>query len=169
MSKLNPSNPARKLTPEEQRARAYTVLEKELGLAAGTLASELPGFALELYNRPDTTLLMRARAAYALRNFDEAEKLSLEGAEQDQKAYETAERVAEDRRKSALEGYELAGQSAQNSSRYNDAMSHFREAEKLTDRDRHPEDNRSAVPELPICCDDRGQHQQRGGGLATCC
>ena len=130
--------PGAKLTPEEQRARAYAVLEKELGLSAGTLAKELPGFALELYHRSDTTPLMRARAAYALGKFDEAQQLSLEGAAQDLKRYEAAQRVQDDRRKSALESYKLAGQSAQKLIQYDAAMSHFRDAEKLTDRDRTP-------------------------------
>jgi tetratricopeptide (TPR) repeat protein len=130
--------PGAKLTPEEQRARAYTVLEQDLGLQAGTLAKELPGFALELYSRPDTSSLMRARAAYALNKFDEAKKLSLEGAAQDVQAYETAQRVQEDRRKSAIESYKLAGQSAEKLIQYDDAMQHFRDAEKLSDRDRYP-------------------------------
>jgi tetratricopeptide (TPR) repeat protein len=140
--------PGAKLTPEEQRARAYAVLEKDLGLPAGTLAKELPGFALELYSRSDTTPLMRARAAYALGKFDEARKLSLEGAAQDVQAYETAQRVQEDRRKSAIESYKLAGQSAQKLIQYNDAMSHFREAEKLTDRDQRPDEWASLEQEI---------------------
>jgi hypothetical protein len=120
--------PGEKLTPAEQRARAYAVLETELGLSAGTLAKELPGFALELYHQPDTTPLMRARAAYALNKFDEAEKLSLEGAEQDQKAYEVAKHVGEERRKSALEAYELAGESADRRIQYAVALEHFHKA-----------------------------------------
>src|SRR5438874_1186099 len=132
--------PGAKLTPEEQRARAYAVLEKDLGLPAGTLAKELPGFALELYSRSDTTPLMRARAAYALGKFDEARKLSLEGATQDREAYETAQRVLEDRRRSAIDSYKLAGESAQKLIQYDDAMSHLREAEKLTERNQHPEE-----------------------------
>ena len=130
--------PGEKLTPEEQRDRAYTVLEKELGLSDGTLAKELPAFALELYNRSDVTPLERARAAYALNKFDEAEKLSLEGAEQDQKSYETAKRVAEDKRKSALEGYELAGLSAEKRIQYAEALVELHKAEQLTDRSRDP-------------------------------
>ena len=132
--------PGSKASPEEQRASAYGVLERELGLPAGSLAKELPAFALELYNRSDTTPLMRARAAYALGRFDEAEKLSLEVAAQDRQGYESAQRVGEDRRKHAIESYELAGQSAQKRIQYAEAMEHFREAEKLTDRDRNPED-----------------------------
>jgi tetratricopeptide (TPR) repeat protein/class 3 adenylate cyclase len=130
--------PGEKLTPEEQRARAYAVLEKELGLSARTLAKEMPGFALELYSRADTTPLIRARAAYALNRFDEAEKLSLEAGEQDQKAYETANHVADERRKAALESYELAGWSAEKRIQYADAVEHLRKAEQLTDRARDP-------------------------------
>lgn len=132
--------PGSKASPEEQRANAYGLLERELGLPAGSLAKELPGFALELYNRSDTTPLMRARAAYALGHFEEAERLSLEGAKQDRQGYESAQAVQEGRRKHAIEGYELAGQSAQKRIQYAEALAHFREAEKLTDRDRTPED-----------------------------
>ena len=132
--------PGAKLSPEEQRAAAYRFLEKELGLATGSLAKELPAFALELYNRTDTSALMRARAAYALGRLEEAEKLSLEGAAQDRQAYENAQRVQEERRKHAIEGYVLAGQSALKRVQYAAAMEHLREAEKLTDRERNPED-----------------------------
>ena len=132
--------PGAKLTPAEQRARAYALLEKDLGLPANTLAKELPGFALELYSRSDTSPLMRARAAYALGKFDEARTLSLTGAEQDVQAYETAQRVQEERRMSAIESFKLAAQSAQKLIQYSDAMSHLRDAEKMTDRDRHAEE-----------------------------
>jgi tetratricopeptide (TPR) repeat protein len=132
--------PGEKPSPEEQRAAAYRILEKELGLPVGSLAKELPAFALDLYNRADTTPLMRARAADALNKFAAAEKLSLEGAEQDRQAYESAQRVLNDRRKHAIEGYLFAGQSAQKLIQYDRAMEHFREAEKLTDRARNPED-----------------------------
>ena len=132
--------PGTKLTPEEQRAHAYAVLEKDLGLPEGSLAKELPGFALELYNRSDTTPLVRARAAYALNKFAEAQKLSLEGATADKQAFETAQRVQQDRRKRAIEGYKLAGQSAQKLIQYDVAMQHFREAEKLSERDRDTEE-----------------------------
>jgi tetratricopeptide (TPR) repeat protein len=152
--------PGEKLTPEEQRARAYAVLEKELGLSAGTLAKELPGFALELYSRSDTTPLMRARAAYALNRFDEAEKLSLEAGEQDQKAYETANRVADERRKAALEAYELAGWSAEKRIQYGDALEHLRKAERLTDRARDPLEWARLQFAVAWVLYDQGQYQQ---------
>ena len=132
--------PGSTLSPEELRATACGVLRSELGLPAGTLVKELPAFALELYNRSDTTLLMRARAAYALDRFDEAEKLSLESAAQDRQGYESAQRVEEGRRKRAIAGYELAGYSARQRVQRADALKHLREAEQLTDRDRSPQD-----------------------------
>jgi tetratricopeptide (TPR) repeat protein/class 3 adenylate cyclase len=152
--------PGEKLTPEEQRARAYAMLEKELGLSAGTLAKEMPGFALELYSRADTTPLIRARAAYALNTFDEAEKLSLEAGEQDQKAYETANRVADERRKSALEAYELAGSSAEKRVQYADALEHLRKAEQLTDRARDPLEWARVQFAIGWVLFDQGQYQQ---------
>lgn len=129
-----------KMSPEERRLAAYAVLEKELELSPGTLAKELPAFALQLYSRSDTTALMRARAAYALNRFEEAEKLSLDAADADERAYEAAQRVQEERRRHALEGYILAGQSAQQRANYEQAMQHLRGAEKLALREQHPED-----------------------------
>lgn len=159
--------PGSKVSPEEQRANAYAVLEKELGLPAGSLAKELPAFALELYNRSETTPLMRARAAYALGRFDEAEKLSLEGAAQDRQGYESAQRVQEDRRKHAIEGYELAGLSAQKRIQYAEALEHFREAEKLTDRDRNPEEWAEVQFAITNLLLDQGQYSSGENILRT--
>ena len=152
--------PGEKLTAEEQRARAYAVLEKELGLSTGTLAKEMPGFALELYSRADTTPLIRARAAYALSKFDEAEKLSLEAGEQDRKAYESATRMADDRRKAALEAYELAGWSAEKRVQYGDALEHLRKAEQLADRARDPLEWARVQFAIAWVLHDQGQYQQ---------
>ena len=52
---------------------------------------------------------------------------SAEGAAQDRQAYETAQRVLEDRRRSAIDSYKLAGESAQKLIQYDDAMSHLRD------------------------------------------
>ncbi len=151
--------PGAKLSPEEQRANAYAILEKQLGLPAGSLAKELPALALELYTRADTSSLLRARAAYALGKFDEAQKLSLAGAAEDVKAYETAQRVVQDRRKSAIEGYKLAGQSAQKLAQYNEAMLHLREAEKLTDRGREPQEWADVQNSIADVLIDQGQYK----------
>jgi tetratricopeptide (TPR) repeat protein len=154
-----------KLSPEDQRAVAYKILENDLGLPAGSLSKELPAFALELYNRADTTPLMRARAAYALGKFDEAEKLSLEGATKDRQAYETAQHVQEERRKSAIESYTLAGQSAQKRIQYAKAMEDFREAERLTDRARHPLEWARVQFGIASVLDDQGKHHDAEGVL----
>ena len=159
--------PGAKLSPEEQRARAYSLLENELGLPTGVLEKELPAFALELYNRSDTTPLMRARAAYALGKFDEAEKLSSESATQDRQGYKTVQRVAEDLRKHAVEGYVLAGQSAQKRIQYARAMEHFREAEKLTNRDRHPEEWAEVQHAIAYLSLDQGQYRDAENILQT--
>jgi len=129
-----------KLSAEDRRSMAYAFLEKDLGLPAGVLAQKLPAFALELYNRPETNALDRARAAYALNRFDEAEKLGLESAAQNRQAVQSAERVWGEQRKQAVESYILAGQSARQLIHYDKAMEHLREAEKLTDRTTTPEE-----------------------------
>src|SRR5439155_10898808 len=155
-----PKVPGEKLNPEEQRARAYGILERELGLAMGTLAKELPAFAVQLYNRGDTSPVMRARAAYALGKFDEAEKLSVEGALQDRRAYESAQHVAEDRRKQAIESYELAGWSAEKRIQYAAALEHFREAEKLTDRDRDAGEWARVQQTIGVLLTDQGKYRE---------
>jgi len=135
-AEMNAKQFGEKLTPEQLRQRAYTILENELGIAAGTLSKELPGFALELYNRPDTTLLMRARAAYALNKFEEAEKLFLESEAQDKKAMENAEAVADKLRQQRIDALVGAGQSAEAQIHYTQAMEHYRAAAALTSKDR---------------------------------
>jgi len=159
--------PGAKLSPEEQRANAYAILEKELGLPAGSLAKELPGLALELYSRADTSSLLRARAAYALGKFDEAQRLSLAGAAEDVKAYETAQKMVQERRKSAIEGYRLAGQSAQKLIQYTEAMLHFREAEKLTDREHEPKEWAEVQDAIANLLYDQGQYQSAEVTLRT--
>jgi tetratricopeptide (TPR) repeat protein len=159
--------PGAKLSSEEQRARAYSLLENELGLPTGVLEKELPAFALELYNRSDSTPLMRARAAYALGKFDEAEKLSSESATQDRQGYKTVQRMEEEFRKHAVEGYVLAGQSAQKRIQYARAMEYFREAEKLTDRNHYPEEWAEVQHAIAYLLLDQGQYRDAENILRT--
>ena len=125
-----------KLSSEERRARAYALLEKELKLTAGTLAKELPGFALEVYNRPDATALQRAQAAYALGKYAEAEPIARNSGEQEKAAFEKSQHQAEEHRKKAVAGFELAGWSAEAQIQYARALEHFRSAAPLTSRER---------------------------------
>ena len=126
------------LGPEQLRASAYALLERELGLSPGTLAKELPAFALELYNRDDTTPLMRARAAYALNKFADAEALFLEGATQAKAARANAQKVADTDRKKEIEALVGAGQSAEAQWHLSDGLRHYVAAEALTSRERDP-------------------------------
>ncbi|MBA2743731.1 MAG: tetratricopeptide repeat protein [Chthoniobacterales bacterium] len=152
-----------KLSSEEQRARAYAVLEKEMGLPSGSLAKELPAFALGLYNNSDTSPMMKARAAYALNKFEEAEKLGLESAEQERQAYESSRRVSEQRRQSAIDSFLLAGRAAQKRIQYDSAMKHFREAEKLTDRSGNPTEWARVQQEIASLLSDNGKYAEAAG------
>ncbi len=121
-----------KLTPDQLRQRAYAILDNDLGMPAGTLEKQLPGFALEMYNRADTSPLARARAAYALNKFAEAEQLFVESAQQESKAPVAAEKARTQRMK-AMVG---AGESARARVQYDRALEHFRAAAEMTSKDR---------------------------------
>ena len=167
--------PGEKLSPEEQRARAYPILEKDLGLEAGLLARELPAFAQKLYNRSDTSPLMRAKAAYALNKFEEAEKLSveaayernkfeeaeklsLEAANQDRRAHENAKTFADKSHKIANQVLELAGQLADKRIQYEDAPKYHWEAEQLADRVRDPLEWAKQQWKIASVLEDQGQY-----------
>ena len=137
---MNQKQPGEKLTADEQRGRAYATLEKDLSLSPGSLAKELPAFALELYSSPEASLLLRARAAYALNKFDEAEKLSFQFAGQERAVLEKAVQTADESRHSAIAALELAGQSAQKQIRWPRALEHLQAAAALTSRERDPEE-----------------------------
>ena len=121
-----------RLSLDQLRANAYSLLEKELSLTAGTLAKELPVFALLLYESDGTTTLQRARAAYALNRFAEAEKLFLDSALQAQGG------SGDQRRKNAIDALEGAADSARAQNSNERALDHYREAQSLTDEKRDP-------------------------------
>lgn len=132
------SIPGEKLTLEEIRSRAYTLLETELGMTPGTLAAELPGFALERHSAPDTSLVQKAAAAYALNNFEEAEALFLEkgyGEGIDKNQPGMTEDEIRTKRIQALEG---AAQFATAQIQYARALEHYRAAAALTSLERNP-------------------------------
>jgi tetratricopeptide (TPR) repeat protein len=76
------------------------------------------------------------------------------------RAYETANRVADERRKAALESYELAGWSAEKRVQYGDALEHLRKAEQLTDRARDPLEWARVHFAIGWVLYDQGQYQQ---------
>lgn len=125
-----------KLTPDQLRQKAYAQLESDLGLPAGSLEKQLPAFALEMYNRTDSNPLQRARAAYALNKFAEAEQLFVESAKQEPAAPPANPQAAEKARTQRLVSFVGAGESARARTQYDQALTHFREAEALASADR---------------------------------
>lgn len=132
------SIPGEKLTLEEIRSRAYTLLETELGMKPGTLAAELPGFALERHSNPDTGLIQKAAAAYALNHFEEAEALFLE--KQDAKiiAKDEPSMTEDEIRTKRIQALEGAAQFATAQIQYARALEHYRAAAALTSMERNP-------------------------------
>jgi len=131
MSKVQ--NIGENLTAAQQFDRACALLDKQLGLPAGTLARQLPGYAYVVLNeQKDATPLERAQAAYALGQFAQAETLAAQSADQDAQTAATATQKA-------IAEYSLAGQAAERNLDANGkpdfagALVNFHKAEKLTD------------------------------------
>ena len=136
---LKSRQPGEKLTPEQIRERACTALESELGIRpAGSLADELPAFAQELDTRNDATPLLKARAAYALNRFDEAEQLFLRSEIRDSFAHGDARQPPDDLRKQRIAALEDAGAAAVAQLQHGRAMKHYRAAAALIDEKRDP-------------------------------
>jgi tetratricopeptide (TPR) repeat protein len=117
--------------PAEVEERTYAQLGKQLGVDPKTLREKLPIIAKQLKTAPGTTTYERANSAYVAKDFTDAEQLALQVAEESRKA--TPAHTAE-----VIKALELAGWSAEKRIQYADALSHFHEAEKLTDRHREP-------------------------------
>ena len=111
--------------------RVYVELGKQLDLDPAVVREKLPQMAESLQRAPDATNYERANAAYVVKDFPEAERVSLQAAEE---AKQTPDKPNE-----IVEALMLAGLSAQKRIEYESAMTHFRDAEKLTDRARNPE------------------------------
>jgi Tetratricopeptide repeat/Domain of unknown function (DUF4062) len=132
------SLPGEKLTMGELRTRAFTLLETEFKLAPGTLATSLPAFALEVYEKPDSDLIMKASAAYALNQFEEAEKLFLEEESKDSAAMKKPGKEANELRTKRIQSLEGAAQFATAQIQYARAVEHYRAAAALTSVERDP-------------------------------
>lgn len=98
----------------------YAELGRRLGVDAKTL-KETAARSFENWKQaPDATAFEKATAAYVARNYDEAEKLSVEAAEGGKSV-------------DAFRAFRLAGLAAQARSKFDTALEHFAAAEKLTD------------------------------------
>jgi tetratricopeptide (TPR) repeat protein len=116
--------------PAAVQEQIYVELGKQLGVDPKVLREKLPQLADQLKQSPNASAYERANASYVAKDYPEAERLALQAAHQ-------AQAAAPINSKNLLAALELAGLSAQRAIQYDRAMQHFREAEKLTDRDRN--------------------------------
>jgi serine/threonine protein kinase len=142
--------------PEEVEQRTYQELGKELGLDPVLLKKQLPQFAEELKKSPNATTYERANAAYVAKDYNEAERLALAAADQGQRAEPS-------RNEEAIKALELAGWSAEKRIEYADALIHFQDAEKLTDRTRDPLEWARVQFGIGMVYYDRGQYSDAEG------
>jgi tetratricopeptide (TPR) repeat protein len=115
--------------PAAVQEQIYAELGKQLGVDAKVLREKLPQLADQLKQSANASAYERANASYVAKDYPDAERLALQAAQ-------LARASAPIDPKNLLAALELAGLSAQRAIQYDRAMQHFREAEKLTDRDR---------------------------------
>jgi len=115
--------------PAAVQEQVYAELGKQLGVDPKLLREKLPQLADQLKQSPNAGAYERANASYVAKDYAEAEQLALEAAAESQ-------RTKPENSKNIVAALELAGLSAHRAIQYDRAMQHFREAEKLTDRNR---------------------------------
>src|SRR5438552_8598456 len=138
--------------PAALQERVYAQLGQQLGLDPRLLHEKLPAFADQLKRSPNATSYERANAAYVAKDYLEAERLALLAADE-------ARNAAPSKPKDILQALTLAGLAAQKHVEYARAMEHFREAEKLTDRARNPEEWADVQYVIADLLDDQGQYR----------
>lgn len=150
-NKVSSEQPDQK--PEQVENRTYEELGKRLGLDPATLKEQLPRFADELRKSPTATTYERANAAYVAKDYNEAERLALAAADE-------ARRAGPPKNAEAIRAFELAGWSAEKRIDYADALAHFQDAEKLTDRTRDPLEWARVQFGIGMVHYDRGQYSE---------
>lgn len=118
-------------SPAAVQDKVYDALSKEVRVDPKVLREKLPDLAINIQRAPNATTYERANAAYVRNDFLEAERLALQAAEDFQKAG-TA------KSSDLVQAYELAGFAAQKRIQFKTALEHFRDAEKLTDKQGNP-------------------------------
>src|SRR2546421_1128814 len=113
--------------PAVVQQKVYDALSKEVGVDPKVLQQKLPDVAINLQHAADATTYEKANAAYVANNYVEAERLALQAADELQKTSST-------KSSEIVQAYELAGFAAQKRIQFKTALEHFRDAEKLTDR-----------------------------------
>jgi len=113
--------------PAAVQKKVYDALSKEVGVDPKVLQQKLPDVAINLQRAPDATTYEKANAAYVANDYLEAERLALQAVDELQKGGST-------KSSEIVQAYELAGFAAQKRIQFKTALEHFRDAEKLTDR-----------------------------------
>jgi tetratricopeptide (TPR) repeat protein len=116
----------------EKQADVFAALEQEHGLASGTLARELPGFAATLLSRKETALLDRANALYVEKRYAEAEAAAL-------KAKDEALDPASPRLGKAVDALVLASLCARRQLQSARSLEHNQAAAVLLSEEREPQ------------------------------
>jgi Tetratricopeptide repeat. len=138
--------------PAALQERVYAELAKQLGLEAKLLREKLPSFADDLKRAPNASSYERANAAYVAKDYPETERLALLAADEARKA-------SPSKPKDVLQALSLAGLAAQKHIEYARAMGYFREAEKLTDRERDPQEWANVQYAIANLLDEQGKYQ----------
>lgn len=119
--------------PGALQERVYSELSKRLGVDVKLLKENAPRLFENWKRAPDATSFERATAAYVAKDYAEAERIGLQAAEE-------AKKSAPGKSSDVVRAFKLAGIAAQRNTQYDRAMNHFREAEKLTDPEKKPEE-----------------------------
>lgn len=122
-----------KQSPSAIERRLYLRLATDVGLDAKILADKLPKFSQAVKRDPEASGYERACAEYLGKNYAEAERLFLVIADQAEQANPT-------KSPEIIRALKLAALSARKSKEYVRAREHLAEAEKLTDRQRDPQE-----------------------------
>ena len=131
--------------------RAYETLEQKLGLRPGILATELPQLAERILKAPDTSRIERARALYAEKKYDDAEREALE-------AKADALTGPGFSAREAREALELAADCASAGFHYPRATEHLRAAFAMADENREPAEWARIADRLAVVLDDDGKY-----------
>ena len=119
--------------PAAVQEKTCAQLGKQLGVDPKLLREKLPRFADEVRNAPNIDAYERANASYVTRDYVDAERLALQAATE-------AQQMRPIDSKRLFASLTLAGLSAHRAIQYERATEHFKEAEKLTNRDRNLEE-----------------------------
>ena len=117
------------------------------------MAKELPHFAKQLLARADTSAFDRASALFATGKFAEAEAAFLKAKD---KALADAGQPVVD----AIIAFEGAGYAAFQELHFDDAVSHFRAAAAMWNRDHDPEEWAWAQHRVAMVLAEQGKHEE---------